>query len=181
MSVEYTGCEPCLLGSQEAINRCECREACLEVLPTEEELQAFDECIDECEERYSDDPLNYDYCTYACELDLEEGINQCLQECGPSPSQQLNIIGFQYILVAAWARIPFDPRDNQDNWAIDQITQPIESSFISTINWILPNPWPEVYPDNNTCYGVRMIIFYQDQNGQILTCTFTDWECNFIG
>ena len=181
MSVEYTGCDICLLCTQEAVNRCECRSECKEVEPTEEQLQIYDDCLTDCENDYGDDPVYEDYCLDGCEYYLEGVIKSCWIGCGDIPTPVRTIVGYGYRLVAAWAPIPFDPRNNPDNWSEFGPTDLIEGNWVNIPDWNPPSPWPEIYDGNNRCFGIGIRIFYEDADGTTGFCDFTEWECDFIG
>lgn len=38
-------------------------------------------------------------------------------------------------------------------------------------------PWPGIFVGHNTCYGIGIIITYDDGT----TCRFNEWNCNLIG
>lgn len=180
VSVDYTGCDICLLGTQSAVNTCECREDCTDAEPTEEDWKNYESCIERCREDYGDDPNYEDYCLDECEARLYSSERVCLEDCGPPSSAIRTIVGFSYRLVAAWDVIPFDPRFNESEWKEFQ-SDLIESNQIVIPNWNPPSPWPEVHSGNNTCYGVGIRIFYEDPDGTVGFCDFTEWQCNIIG
>jgi len=165
VSVNYTGCDICLLGNADAVRTCECRLDC------ESDRQ---ECFDECKDNFSGltDLVN---CIENC-----QDRNNCLNECGPEPEPIREIISFGYRLVAAWDVIPFDPRFDQSQWEVFD-SETIESNNVIIPNWNPPSPWPKVHSGNNTCYGIGIRIFYQEPDGSIGFCDFTEWNCNIIG
>jgi len=175
MSVEYTGCDICLLGSQSAVNTCECRFKCEEDFTND----GYQQCKENCEEVITN-PQEWADCIEDCNF-LLLPLEECLSDCGSIPEAVRTIVGYQYILVAAWDEIPFDPRNNEDNWETFELPAPITSNLIDLIEWNPPSPWPGVYTGNNTCYGISMRIFYVDSNGMGVFCDHEQWLCNIIG
>ena len=77
---------------------CECREAC-DIYPNEEDNLLYEECIEDCIEDHSDDPLGEEYCLEACDYLLKANELQCLRECGtPDPIRRMNGYAFAYRL-----------------------------------------------------------------------------------
>lgn len=183
MTVRYTGCDICRLGSIQAVLTCECRKEC--EIPSQESIDELNDCIDYCEDEYGDNPFgtDLDYCLDACEGDLWLEELNCKNECGPGTKPLKNVTQYLYRLKVAWADIPNDPR-NSDNIIYkngNTWTHHWESNYPTSV-YILPwndvvSPWPGIYSNHNTCYGIEILIFYDDGT----TCGFNIWECNIIG
>lgn len=172
LNVTYTGCEICALGTIGAVNICECRLDC-EVNPSAELLSEYYNCLDQCEV-YA--PPEYQQCVTLCTNQYESVIEQCQNGCGETVTPIRMPVAYAYTLVAAWAPIPFDPRDFEQNW--QQFSSPsINSSNIVIPSWNVPPPWPSIPNGSNTCYGIGITILYDDQT----VCSFTQWECNIVG
>jgi len=163
MSVEYTGCEVCRLGSASAIPTCECEAAC---------DRNYDECVEYCRGNFTGlEDLS------KCIEDCNTERSSCKSSCPEFEYEPVKeIIGYEYTLIAAWAIVPLNPQASENNW----VTTSEGYSWNSTISipdWYLPAPWPEIHNGNNTCYGIRLKIYYDDGTA----CIFWRWNCNFIG
>lgn len=171
----YTGCDPCLLGSQSAVQNCECRRGCTDLIP-ENYQDIIDECKDDCAIEFPNDPNGYHHCLNYCDQLPFEEYNQCLNACGPPAQPVKEIVAYQYQFIASWARIPFHPWDFTGNYQTE--TSPV--IFSSTINftpWVVPNPWPNVASSSNTCYAIILVILYSDNT----QCQFIEELCQLIG
>ena len=77
--------------------------------------------------------------------------------------------------------ITLHPWNNSSEWQ-EFNSGVIESNWVSIPNWNPPTPWPEIHNGNNTCYGIGITIWYQDNtDGTIGFCEFTEWECFIVG
>ena len=159
LNVTYTGCDICLLGNVTAVDICNCREDC--------DL----DCVNFCHTNNTTITA-VEYCIQQCQM--QEA--QCLEECGPEPEPVREIVGYRYRLLADWAAIPLDPRATPANRVMTPFTT-VLSSTISIPSWTVPAPWPEIHSGNNTCYGIEIVIEYND--GAL--CGGIIWECNIIG
>lgn len=156
------------------MNACECARA---NCPTDDALDAYEDCIDLCNEDFGG--YEYDYnglkaCEDACGLDLDIAEAACKADCGVRAPVR-TIIGYRCILTAAWADIPRDPRFSGMN---EEISSSLESSSVIEVpDWQLSPEWIDRYNEKNTCFGIRMTVFYSDRTA----CTFTKWLCRFLG
>ncbi len=129
MNASYTGCEICLLGTESAVEACECNK--------------------NCDGDYIDCRLA---CNAAgggilvlteCHIDCRDDLSACKIDCGSEPEPVREIVRFAWTLIAAWEVIPNDPRNNETNWV--KFNSPIiESNTIDPISWNPPSPWPSV-------------------------------------
>ncbi len=177
-SIIYTGCDIFLLGSPEAAYRCACRVECENFEITPEMQQEYEECLDRCAEDYGDDPLYEDICFDGCEAQLYAQEIICKDSCGSKPYPVRNIIGYGYVLIAAYERIPFDPRDNMKNWILSMPSGFIQSDKIIIPDWSPPPPWPDVYDGNNRCFGIAILIYFE---GLYQPCYHEVWNCEIFG
>jgi hypothetical protein len=98
-------------------------------------------------------------------------------KCGePQPIKKKTILAYRYVIVAAYALIPFDPKENVPLWK--RFDSPlITSSSISIPDWQPDSPWPSIATGKNTCFGFAILVFYSDGT----TCKSTDWNCSLVG
>jgi hypothetical protein len=172
MSVVYTGCEICRMRNVNAIKNCECWNKC-----SDEVYAGLQDCLDDCDEYNEPGSLDHEYCVDYCVHYLHNPGVVCPAECGEYVEPIRTPVAYAYTLVAAWAPIPFDPRNFQQNWQTYVSPNPIISSNVLISNWNVPLPWPGIHTGHNTCYGIGISIRYNDGT----VCSFTQWECNFIG
>lgn len=112
---------------------------------------------------------------YCSELPYGD-YNSCLNSCGSPTFAQKEIVYYQFQYIASWARIPFHPWDFTGNY--QTITsQVIFSTTINLTSWTVPNPWPNVVSNSNTCYAIVLNILYSDST----TCQFIGELCHIIG
>ena len=181
MSVEYTGCEPCLFVDNNDALYCEAHYECISNCTNEE----YEDCYYDCLQ--VEGTVEKEFCLKECAntygYDSWEDYQSCFDDCDQYDNYdgfQNQIIGYQYRLIAAWDEIPFNPQLNQSNQE-EVISPAIQDDWVNIPDWHLPFPWPEVYSGHNTCYGIGIRIYYETALGFPVFCDFTVWECNIIG
>lgn len=172
----YTGCDSCLLGSQSAVQNCECRRGCTDLIP-ENYQDIIDECKDDCAIEFPNDPNGYHHCLNYCDQLPFEEYNECLNGCGPPAQPVKEIVAYQYQFIASWARIPFHPWDFTGNYVVTPWSPIFASSSITIVPWTVPAPWPGVVSTSNTFYAIRLAILYSDNT----ECIFLGQTCQLIG
>ena len=144
---------------------------------------AYDVCGDPCCEACCE----REDCIATCVESFQNGtitgiaaLANCIEGCDESVSNETihEPIAFSFIVVAAWNNIPFHPWSNEDDWVIfEDSGVPNASGEIIIPSYTLPVPWPEIYAGHNTCYGISIRVFYNDNT----FCDFVEWDCNIIG
>ena len=100
----------------------------------------------ECVEKWQGSDEEKAYCKH---LEGTQWINWCKYEfikskCGEYQKiPKKTIVSYRYRLVAAYAAIPFDPKQNSANW-VNFFSPLIVSSTVSIPNWQPSSPWPQI-------------------------------------
>lgn len=64
------------------------------VIISEEQENEMEECIEDCEVRYYNDPVYLDYCLDGCEDYEQSIIDDCEDECGNLPEEQREVVNY---------------------------------------------------------------------------------------
>jgi len=136
---------------------------------------------------FSQVSVNYNSSSNAITVNIATSQYQnCVNRCNTNPSYWArrrcisncriaanDIDSYTAIVVAAFDRIPRDPRANTRNWSTFTRTGSRNGSFRIS----LPSIWRDRARTNNTCFGVRIIM--RLKNGRVIDRTV--WDCRIIG
>jgi hypothetical protein len=164
------------LGTSGAVSACECAEKCIN---DEELLTELEECRTICYEDYGMEAYNYNLlrdCNDNCETSYAYRLARCRKSCG-SFSPVRAIRRTDYILFADWAVLGVDPSLSEAN-RVSSDWLSVDGPDVVIPPFQVPAPWPDVHDQRNVCYGIQVIIFYDD--GVVCTGGLF-WNCFIRG
>lgn len=162
-------CDKCIYGTGGS-NICECRRDCD---LTENEENEIEQCIEDCEDRYSNNQLDLDRCLDGCEREEDYYIDSCRDNCGELPEEQREVVDYD-VQINIWYNTGFtETFAGQPNVIAGTpiITGSPPNIVTVNLNHEFPNQ-PVSY-----CYVVRTTITYDDGT----CCMYYDFACFNLG
>lgn len=169
LNISGLHCDICIYGL-EGSNICECRKDCD---LSEEQENEMEECIEDCEVRYYNDPVYLDYCLDGCEDYEQSIIDDCQDECGNLPEEQREVVNYD-VQLNIWYNTGFtETFAGQPN--VIAGTPVLFGAPPNTVTVNLNHEFPN--KPISYCYVVRTVLVYDDGT----CCVYFDFECVNLG